>query len=116
MPLGDHLNISPSKLAAVLGRVPPARRDDVAFGIGLGISRGFESVELVKAICDGLPRSAARACRSGVEEHRALPESLQREMLRDLALEPALANLRADPRLAGLLERELGEGPRPRRP
>ena len=72
--------------------------------------------EALLSALQGREGDSLGALEVALEEHRALPESLQREMLRDLALEPALANLRADPRLAGLLERELGEGPRPRRP
>jgi tetratricopeptide (TPR) repeat protein len=46
-------------------------------------------------------------------EHGALPRRLQDELKRDIALDPAMANLRSDPRLQELLLESLQNAPRP---
>jgi tetratricopeptide (TPR) repeat protein len=48
-----------------------------------------------------------------LREHGALPGRLQDELKRDIALDPALANLRSDPRLRRLLLESLQVAPRP---
>ena len=51
-----------------------------------------------------------------VARRNALPDELQIELRRDLALDPGLSAVRADPRLRAMLNRQLGAAsPRPLR-
>jgi predicted Zn-dependent protease len=72
----------------------------------------YQCEALVYAI-RGLELEALGALDALFAEHGALPVRLQDELRRDIALDPALSNLRADPRLHELLHESLRDAPRP---
>lgn len=61
----------------------------------------------------GLENDALGALDALFREHGALPVRLQDELRRDISMDPAFSNLRADPRLGELLKERLGDAPRP---
>jgi len=71
-----------------------------------------QATALVKAI-QGLELEALAALWSVMEEFGALPIKMRSEIRRDIALDPAFAILRADPRLRQLLEDCIQDAPRP---
>ncbi len=65
-PVGDHLHPSPDRVAALLGRVPDARRGLVAEGVGIGLARAYGTRAMGDWLCGRIGGRDAPACRVGV--------------------------------------------------
>jgi hypothetical protein len=65
-PIGDHLHPSPWKIGLVLERVPPSRRDEVAWGVGLAIGRTWSSPEYGEWLCGQTGMEHVDLCVEGV--------------------------------------------------
>jgi hypothetical protein len=74
--------------------------------------------QVFEALCaslQGREDEAIAHLEEAISRRGAMSDDLQIELRRDLALDPALAPLRADPRLRAMLSRQLGAAsPRPR--
>ncbi len=119
------LELAPESAIALGNRAVSLARQDRWGEVGEALTRLHRAApdhpytyvfEATCAALQGREDEAIAGLERAVRLRYALSDALQIELRRDLALDPALAPLRADPRLRAMLSRQLGAAsPRPYR-
>lgn len=119
------LELDPDHFMALGNRAVSLARQDRWSEVSAALTRMYRAApdhpyghvfEATCAALQGREDEAVASLERAVATRGAMSDELQIELRRDLALDPALAPLRADPRLRAMLSRQLGAAsPRPHR-